>query len=105
MAIETQPGSTQAPGGGEPGSTPKVRNYWLRPGIHTAIILGYSFLVLGWLIGLGVFNDLIRMMLGKPLSANGHSANGGIAKYFRYTLDHKVVGLQYLIGMLVYFFT
>src|SRR5690348_14838692 len=142
MAIETQPGSIQVPGGGDPGSTtPPVRNYWLRPGIHTAIIgaglgyalghwlgnymtpryvatdggapdsndtaivLGYSFLVLGWLIGLGVFNDLIRMMLGKPLSANGHSANGGIAKYFRYTLDHKVVGLQYLIGMLVYFFT
>ncbi|HZF19167.1 MAG TPA: cbb3-type cytochrome c oxidase subunit I, partial [Burkholderiales bacterium] len=26
-------------------------------------------------------------------------------RYFRFTLDHKVVGLQYLIGMLIYFFT
>ena len=29
----------------------------------------------------------------------------GLAKYFRYTLDHKVVGLQYLVGMIVYFLT
>ena len=70
-----------------------------------AIVLGYGFLIVGWLIGLGVFNDLVRQMLGKPLNGNGHAANGGVGKYFRFTLDHKVVGLQYLIGMLVYFFT
>jgi cytochrome c oxidase subunit I len=69
-----------------------------------AIVLGYGFLVLGWLIGLGVFNDLVRRMLGKPINGNGHTSSG-LAKYFRYSLDHKVVGTQYLIGMLVYFFT
>src|SRR5271170_3219758 len=92
MAIETQPESAQAPGGGDPGTTPKQRNFWLSPGIHTAVIgavigyifghwlgnfiysqapqvpfsddndfaivLGFSFLILGWLIGLGVFDDL-----------------------------------------------
>jgi cytochrome c oxidase subunit I len=139
MAIETQPESAQAPGGREPGGTPKERPWWLRPAWHTAIIgavigyifghwlgnflasqyqqistsddndfaivLGYAFLVVGWLIGLGVFNDLVRQMLGKPVNGNGHAADGGLAKYFRYTLDHKVVGIQYLIGMLVYFFT
>jgi cytochrome c oxidase subunit I len=140
MAIETQPESAQAPGGREPGATPKQRAWWLRPAFHTAligavigyifghwlgnfiasgyqqvstadsndfaIVLGYAFLVLGWLIGLGVFNDLVRQMLGRPLNGNnGHNGNGGLAKYFRYTLDHKVVGIQYLIGMLVYFFT
>ena len=139
MAIETQPESAQAPGGREPGGTPKQRAWWLRPAWHTAligavigyafghwlgnflasqyqqistadgndfaIVLGYAFLVLGWLIGLGVFNDLVRQMLGKPLNGNGHDENGGLAKYFRYTLDHKVVGIQYLFGMLVYFFT
>jgi cytochrome c oxidase subunit I len=139
MAIEAQPESAQAPGGREPGGTPKERAWWLRPAWHTAIIgaaigyifghwlgnflasqyqqigtsddndfaivLGYAFLVLGWLIGLGVFNDLIRQMLGKPVNGNGHAADGGLAKYFRYTLDHKVVGVQYLVGMLVYFFT
>ena len=30
---------------------------------------------------------------------------GGLAKYFRYTLDHKVVGIQYLFGMIIYFLT
>ncbi|MGH3182495.1 MAG: cytochrome c oxidase subunit I, partial [Streptosporangiaceae bacterium] len=32
-------------------------------------------------------------------------AEPGLAKYFRYTLDHKVVGLQYLFGMTGYFLT
>ena len=46
MAIETQPDSAQAPGGGDPGATPKVWHFWLRPGIHTAVIgavIGYIF--------------------------------------------------------------
>jgi cytochrome c oxidase subunit I len=139
MAIETQPESAQAPGGGDPGAAPRERAWWLRPNVLTAlagavagyyfghwlgnfigsdyqqvatsddndfaIVLGYAFLIVGWLIGLGVFNDVVRQMLGKPLNGNGHLVNGGTSKYFRYTLDHKVVGLQYLIGMLVYFFT
>jgi cytochrome c oxidase subunit I len=140
MAIETQPESAQAPGGREPGGTPKQRAWWLRPAWHTAligavlgyalghwlgnfmtpsfvatgggapddndlaIVLGYGFLVIGWLIGLGVFNDLIRQMLGKPVNGGGQ-VESGLAKYFRYSLDHKTVGIQYLIGMLVYFFT
>jgi cytochrome c oxidase subunit I len=139
MAIETQPESAQAPGGGEPGGVPKERAWWLRPAFHTglilavggylfghwlgnaisygyqqgassddndfAIVLGYAFAVLGWLIGLGVFNDLVRQMLGRPIAQNHGSPVGGLAKYFRYTLDHKVVGIQYLVGMLVYFLT
>ena len=133
MAIETQPESAQAPGGGDPGATQRERSWWLRPNILTAlvgavlgyylghwlgnfmtpsfvatgggasddndlaIVLGYGFLIVGWLIGLGVFNDLVRQMLGRPLNGNGnrHAATGqGVAKYFRFTLDHKVVGLQ-----------
>jgi cytochrome c oxidase subunit 1 len=146
MAIETQPESAHAPGGGEPGATQKERSWWLRPNILTAlvgailgyylghwlgnfmtpsfvatgggaaddndwaIVLGYAFLIVGWLIGLGVFNDLVRQMLGQPLNRNiavheADVAGPGVAKYLRFTLDHKVVGLQYLIGMLIYFFT
>ena len=147
MAIETQPESAQAPGGGDPGATPRERSWWLRPNVLTAlvgavigyyighwlgnfmtpsfvatgggasdsndeaVVLGYAFLIIGWLAGLGVFNDLVRQMLGRPLNRNiatfeGHqTTDGGLARYFRFTLDHKVVGLQYLVGMLVYFFT
>jgi len=73
-----------------------------------AIVLGYAFLILGWLIGLGVFTDVVRQMIGRPLPSGGGEeelSRGGVADYFRYTLDHKVVGIQYLVGMLVYFFT
>src|SRR5215813_12225567 len=69
------------------------------------IILGYVLGTVGWLAGLGVFNDLGRMMLGKPLRDVEHAPAGGLAKYFRYTLDHKVVGIQYLFGMITYFLT
>jgi cytochrome c oxidase subunit 1 len=42
---------------------------------------------------------------GRPLRDVEHAPVGGVAKYFRYTLDHKVVGIQYLFGMLTYFLT
>jgi cytochrome c oxidase subunit I len=69
------------------------------------IVLGYLFGTVGWLAGLGVFNDVGRLMLGKPLRDVEHAPEGGLAKYFRYTLDHKVVGIQYLFGMITYFLT
>src|SRR5215469_6895920 len=71
------------------------------------IVLGYAFAIVGWLAGLGVFNDVIRQMLGRPVNGqNGETeTRGGLAKYFRYELDHKVVGIQYLVGMIIYFCT
>jgi len=72
------------------------------------IVLGYLLAIVGWLAGLGVFNDVIRQMLGRAEStANTQESEqqGGLAKYFRYELDHKVVGIQYLVGMIIYFCT
>jgi cytochrome c oxidase subunit I len=70
------------------------------------IVMGYLFGVVGWLIGLGVFNDVFQQMLGRPVTGagEGHLADG-LAKYFRYSLDHKVVGIQYLVAMIGYFLT
>ncbi|HEY6501310.1 MAG TPA: cbb3-type cytochrome c oxidase subunit I, partial [Streptosporangiaceae bacterium] len=61
----------------------------------------------GWLAGLGVFNDLLRQMAGRPVHADeeAQAAAGGVARFFRYSLDHKVVGIQYLVGMIGYFLT
>ena len=72
-----------------------------------AIVLGYTFMVLGWLGGLGFFNDLFAQMLGRrprdyQLLDGGDT---GLARYFRLTHDHKVVGIQYLVGMIIYFCT
>ena len=72
------------------------------------IVLGYALGVVGWLAGLGVFNDVVRQMIGRP-AGNGNGLpeheESGLARYFRYSLDHKVVGIQYLVGMLIYFCT
>src|SRR2546430_1666708 len=69
------------------------------------VVLGYVLGTIGWLVGLGIFNDLGRLMVGKPLADVEYAPVGGLAKYFRYTLDHKVVGIQYLFGMITYFLT
>src|ERR1035438_10912921 len=44
------------------------------------IVLGYVFGTVGWLAGLGVFNDLGRQMLGRPVPGleEGHEAAPGV---------------------------
>ena len=71
------------------------------------LVLGYVIAVIGFLAGMGVFNDLGRQILGKPVpvAEEEEEAFGGVARYFRYSLDHKVVGIQYLVGMIIYFCT
>jgi cytochrome c oxidase subunit I len=71
------------------------------------IVLGYVLGTVGFLAGLGVFNDLFRQMAGKPVpvAEEEEESSTGLARYFRFSLDHKVVGIQYLVGMIVYFCT
>ena len=74
---------------------------------NLAMVLGYTFLVVGWLAGLGVFNDVFRGMVGRqiPHEEEEEEARSGLARYFQFTLGHKVVGIQYLVGMIIYFCT
>jgi cytochrome c oxidase subunit I len=70
-----------------------------------AILLGYLFGVIGFLIGLGFANYPVRRMLGHPPTLAEHESEGeGIGRYFRLCTDHKVVAMQYLIGVGVFFF-
>jgi cytochrome c oxidase subunit 1 len=94
---------------GATGAASQYPNVALSDSEDWPIVLGYLLAVVGWLAGLGVFNDIFRQMTGRP---NGYNGNGlpqheasGLARYFRYSLDHKVVGIQYLVGMIVYFCT
>src|ERR1700753_3605494 len=70
-----------------------------------AIILGYVLGTVAVRAGLGVFNDLLRQMAGRPVHADAEAqaAASGLARFFRYSLDHKVVGIQYLVGLVGYF--
>jgi cytochrome c oxidase subunit 1 len=93
---------------GATGAASQYPNVALSDTIDWAVVLGYVLAVVGWLAGLGVFNDILRQLVGKPTAvANGlpEHETSGLARYFRYSLDHKVVGLQYLVGMIIYFCT
>src|ERR1700743_2686992 len=63
-----------------------------------AIVLGYVLRTSGWLGGRVCFNDLRRQRTGRPVHADAEAqaAASGTARFFRYSLDHKVVGIQYL---------
>jgi cytochrome c oxidase subunit 1 len=70
-----------------------------------AILLGYLCGVIGFLVGLGFANYPLRRMLGHPPSLAEHEDEGeGLGRYFRLCTDHKVVAMQYLIGIGVFFF-
>ena len=64
-----------------------------------ALLLG----ALGWMIGIGALNYPFAKMIGKE--APTHKLDTSWMRYFRYTPDHKVVGMQYVIGVLLFLFT
>ena len=68
------------------------------------IMLGYLFGVIGFLVGLGFANYPIKRMLGHPASLAEHESEGeGVMRYFRLCTDHKVVSIQYIVGIGVFF--
>jgi cytochrome c oxidase subunit 1 len=68
------------------------------------ILLGYLFGVIGFLVGLGFANYPIRRLMGHPASLTEHESEGeGVMRYFRLCTDHKVVSIQYIVGIGVFF--
>jgi cytochrome c oxidase subunit 1 len=68
-----------------------------------SLVLGYLVGVVGFLVGLGFANYPVRRLLGHPPSLPRPETKG-IGRYFRLCPDHKVVGLQYFVGIGVFFF-
>jgi cytochrome c oxidase subunit 1 len=68
-----------------------------------AIFLGMLFAVFGWLGGLGFFSYPLRRMLGRPATLREREEHGKL-RYYRLCTDHKVVGIQYLVAVLFFFF-
>ena len=65
------------------------------------LVFGWVGLVLGWLIGIGAFKYPISWLLSRPDPDHQEElrlagAGSGVSRYFRFTTDHKVVGIQYL---------
>ena len=59
---------------------------------------------IGFLVGIGAFIGPWRWLIGKDLTAEEQlymAGDGqGIKRYFKYCTDHKVVGIQYLWGVI-----
>jgi len=68
-----------------------------------ALLLAYLFGVAGFLIGLGFANYPVSRLLGRPASLR-EKEHEGVGRYFGLCTDHKVVGIQYLVGIGLYFF-
>jgi cytochrome c oxidase subunit 1 len=68
-----------------------------------ADLLALMFMVLGWLLGIGALNYPLAKLAGREASHEIEYA--GWSRYVRFNLDHKVVGLQYVVGVLMFFFT
>jgi cytochrome c oxidase subunit 1 len=66
-------------------------------------VMALAFGVLGWLLGIGALNYPLAKLVGKEPSPE--VAESGWERYFRFTLDHKVIGVQYLITVLLFLFT
>lgn len=64
--------------------------------------------MIGFMIGVGAFTGPARWLLGKDLTEADRlflaGKDQGISRYFRFTTDHKVIGIQYLVlGMVLFF--
>jgi len=73
------------------------------------LAVAYIFAVGGFLFGLGAFRFWLRWAAGKePDLEDEHEAHGHLGqwqRYFRFTTDHKVIGIQYLVTSFLLFFT
>jgi cytochrome c oxidase subunit 1 len=65
--------------------------------------------VLFFFIGIGAFNGVFKWGFGRKEPSESEELylagkDHGVWRYFRYTTDHKVVGMQYLITVFILFF-
>jgi cytochrome c oxidase subunit 1 len=67
------------------------------------IFMGYLFAVVGWLVGLGFANYPLGRLRGRPPTLRAEET-AGWTRYFKLCTDHKVVGIQYLFGVGIFFF-
>ncbi len=68
-----------------------------------AMFVAYLVGVIGFLVGLGFANYPVQRMLGKPPTLREKEQQGA-GRYFGLCTDHKVVGIQYLLGIGAFIF-
>ena len=61
-----------------------------------AIVFGALIGALAFLYGIGILDDWIRQSSGKEVHDELDDSHLGWRRYFGVSLDHKVIGIQYL---------
>ncbi|MBI4201810.1 MAG: cbb3-type cytochrome c oxidase subunit I [Chloroflexi bacterium] len=65
--------------------------------IEPVVTMGYVLALVGWLLGIGVWDYWAREWLGLKPKEQVHI---GWTRFLRFNTDHKVIGVQYLVTML-----
>ena len=84
--------------------------YWIGAQLDTTdngdggILLGYIVGAAGFLITMGFANDVVMRLRGRPSASIVKEAETkGWTEYFGISLDHKVVGIQFAVGVTLMF--
>ncbi len=64
------------------------------PSDDVAVVFGFILGLIGWLMGIGVWNAWAREWFGLPAKPDQAT---GWKRYFTFNTDHKVIGIQYLV--------
>ena len=67
-----------------------------------SVFMGYFLGVVGFLVGLGFGNYPLSRLLGKPATLREKETEGK-SRYFGLCTDHKVVAMQYFVGIGFFF--
>ena len=72
--------------------------------VYLVVLIGW---VVGFMLGMGAFVGPLRWLAGRDITHEDaeYMAGKGMGKsrYFKYTTDHKVVGVQYLVVAMIIF--
>lgn len=67
----------------------------------SAVAVGYLFFLIGWLMGVGVWDHWARGWFGLEIKPTPTQASHGRTRYFLFSTDHKVIGIQYLVTFVI----
>ena len=62
--------------------------------------IGFTFGLVGWVMGVGLWSQWGREWFGWSVKPSNHS---GWERYFTFNVDHKVIGIQYLVTFVIVF--
>ncbi|KAA3644078.1 MAG: cytochrome c oxidase subunit I [Chloroflexi bacterium] len=68
-----------------------------------AVFIGYLFFFIGWLLGAGVWDHWARGWFGFENKPTPTMESHGWKRYFNFSVDHKVIGVQYLVTFMILF--